>query len=517
MSNLLGLDASTQSVSAIVLDPQGMEVLAEASVSFGADLPHWDAPQGFLKSTERGVVHADPCMWLEGLDLCLERLQTSGVDFKTIAAVSGAGQQHGTVYLNARGMLALSDFAKAPSLAKAFEGAFSRATSPIWMDSSTTSQCHEIEAALGGPLEVCRRSGSVAIERFSGPQIRRFWQTEPDNYRATQRIHLVSSFLASVLAGTEAPIDFGDGAGMNLLNLAQLDWDSELMAATAPDLASRLPKAVASSTWTGTIASYFQNRYGFSDSTKVLTFTGDNPSSLVGSGGADKGRVIISLGTSDTLFAAMSEAQTDPEGCGHVFANPLGGYMTLQCFANGSLARETVKDALGYSWDAFSSAVEATPAACGGKRLLPFFVPEISPRRPQGGVRSRGFMEGNWEKDPAAARACLEGQFINMKRAAAWMALEPEVIYLTGGASRNDSIAQVVADVFATPVRRMEVSGSVALGAAMRAGLAAELLTGPDLDAFFQRTLQGTAIVPSPKCSELYATIGPDIEALLET
>ena len=70
------------------------------------------------------------------------------------------------------------------------------------------------------------------IERFAGPQIRKFWEEDPDAYRGTARIHLVSSFLCSLLIGKHAPIDTGDGAGMNLLNLSAGDWDPVLLEAT---------------------------------------------------------------------------------------------------------------------------------------------------------------------------------------------------------------------------------------------------------------------------------------------
>ena len=74
-------------------------------------------------------------------------------------------------------------------------------------------------------------------------------------------------------------------------------------------------------------------------------------------GAATPGQVVISLGTSDTLFAAMPEPRTDPNGYGHVFGNPLGGFMSLICFKNGSLARERVRDAGGFGWDQFSEAL----------------------------------------------------------------------------------------------------------------------------------------------------------------
>ena len=63
------------------------------------------------------------------------------------------------------------------TLADQLKASFSRGLSPIWMD-STSVECAEIEAAVGGAEIVCQRTGSVATERFAGPQIRKFFKTD---------------------------------------------------------------------------------------------------------------------------------------------------------------------------------------------------------------------------------------------------------------------------------------------------------------------------------------------------
>ncbi len=477
MPYLLGIDASTQSVSTAVLDAASGALVAQSSVNFGRDLPHYGCPQGFLPGGQDGEVHADPRMWLAALERCLECLVESGAPLQEVVGIGGAGQQHGTVYLTAVGVARFSQIDAQEPLAEQFQGGFSRPTSPIWMDTSTTVQCREIEAALGGASVVCARSGSVAIERFSGPQIRRFWQTQPAAYAATARVHLVSSFLCSLLAGCDAPIDHGDGAGMNLLNLETLQWDAELLGATAPGLAERLPEVVPTATVVGPVAAWLVRRYGFNPQAQVVAFTGDNPASFVGMGPLPDGSLVISLGTSDTAFAATATSHSDPRGFGHVFGHPLGGFMTLQCFRNGSLAREQIRAALGLDWDAFNHAVQQHQPTLSGDRLLPFFEPEISPRRPAGvlatGTLGALFLPEVADDTPtpqlplAAARACLEGQAANIAVASDWMPLLPQCLFLTGGASTNDTIAQVFADTFQLPVHRREATGSVAIGGAL--------------------------------------------------
>ena len=502
----LGLDASTQSCSALVIDPDAGVVVAEASVNFGERLPQYNAPSGFIPNGKNGEVHSDPRMWLDALELLLEDLQAK-CDLSKVAAISGAGQQHGSVYLNDQWLQCIDNLDTSASLSAQIEPCFARATSPIWMDTSTGEECREIAEAVGGDTIVCAKSGSIAIERFTGPQIRRFYKNNTEGYAQTARIHLVSSFLCSILCGADAPIDTGDGAGMNLLNIHAWDWDADLLKATAPDLGKRLPAAVQGATTAGTLSDYFVQKYGFAQNTPVTVFTGDNPSSIVGMGASQPGKVVVSLGTSDTFFAAMPSVLADPQGCGHVFGNPAGGSMSLQCFVNGSLAREAVKDKFEYGWDPFTAALKKTPIGNGGQVMLPFFRPEISPRINLGAPILKGSEAfENWNDPDAAIRACVEGQFVNMKLRTNWMQLQPDVIYLTGGAAKNDAIAQVVADVFQAKVQRLAVSSSVALGAALRAASHSRGLNLHELEHQFCQTEAGKTIEPKASSCAYDAT-----------
>ena len=511
----LGLDSSTQSLSALVIDPATACIVCERTVNFGKDLPHYGSPSGFLPGGTDGVVHADPRMWLEALDLLLARL-AEATDLSQIAMISGSGQQHGTVYLDETFPQRLGD-PRGDSLVERFAPAFTRATSPIWMDTSTGAECREIADAAGGNSEVCRRSGSVAVERFSGPQIRRFFKTEPEAYEKTGCIHLVSSFLASVLVGREAAIDYGDGAGMNLMNLESLAWDPVLLDATAPGLVEKLPTLGATTDVIGPISGYFTRKYGFSETCRCANFTGDNPASLVGMGSTRPGNIVISLGTSDTFFAAMPGPLTDPHGYGHVFGNPAGGFMSLICFRNGSLAREALRDAEGLDWSAFDAdALRETRDAAGANIMLPFYGPEITPRHDFSGPVSRG--SDDFESDAALrVRALLEGQFLNMRLHSRWMGLRHERIRLTGGASQNDGIARMAADVFQAPVERLAVSNSAALGAALIAAAAA----GHDLPAMqnqFCLTTDQRKIAPDASLEFVYnEALGKFEDLLRET
>ena len=504
MATVLGLDSSTQSVSAVILDTDAGTIVHEASVSFGDDLPDYGQPSGFIPGGENGEVHSDPLMWLEALELLFSRLVESGVDLSRIAAIAGSGQQHGSVYLDEGFEDTVQNLDPGKPLKFQILPHLTRQSAPIWMDTSTSDECAEIAKAMGGNAEVCRRSGSIAIERFTGPQIRRFAKMSYDSWTLTGVIHLVSSFMASIVAGKSVAMDYGDGAGMNLLNLAAGDWDDGLLEATAPELREKLPPVQPSATVAGKVSRYFVENYGLSADCEVVLFSGDNPCSLVGMGAATPGKVVIGVGTSDTLFAAMPEPRTDPNGYGHVFGNPMGGFMSLICFLNGSLARERVKDDLGLDWSAFEKeALVSTPPGNEGCMMLPFFGPEITPRVESSDAVYLGWPDG--ERDPAAVvRAVLEGQFLNMKVHSRWLGVEPQTISLTGGASRNDGIAQTVANVFGVPVSRLSVAGSAALGAAMRAAQAACGVDLARLEDTYCQPEAGSTVNPEEGVREIY-------------
>lgn len=514
MAYSLGIDGSTQSMSAIVIDLDNGKVVCECAINFGERLPQYNSPNGFFNGESSNEVYSNPLMWLDAIDLLFDELRES-CDLSKVKVISGAGQQHGSVYLNADWLKTIGQLDPKEALSKQIKPCLSRSRSPIWMDTSTTLECQEIAQAIGGNEIICQKSGSIAIERFTGPQIRRFYKTSLEAYPNTARIHLVSSFICSILSGQDCPIDTGDGAGMNLMNLETNTWDLDLIHATAPNLIDKLPEIVEGDTVVGKIADYFVTKYGFSEDTSIVVFTGDNPSSLVGTGASSPGKTVISLGTSDTFFAAMPSTVSDPNGYGHVFGNPTGGSMSLQCFLNGSLAREYLKDKFEYSWDQFTNALSQTPPGANGNCMLPFFSPEISPLYDGNGPVLKGNSNfENWRSPKLAIRACIEGQFVNMKIHTEWMQMVPEIIYVTGGASKNTAIIQILADVFQAEVQRLEVSGSVALGGAIRAAQHSLDLSLEELEAIFcSNSLE--VISPNTSNKEIYERVSDEIKSML--
>lgn len=469
MPKFLGIDCCTQRMSALVLDTDSRQIVATANVEYSDLRGPKESQDGIIPSDNALVKHSDPLMWVDALDTLLGRLQDSGFRMREIVAISGSAQQHGTVYLSKQFLSPGWLKQDAESLSDCVRPMLSRQESPTWMDSSTFDECRAIDEALGGEEKVREKSGSSATERFAAAQIRQFAHTAPEQYADTAVIHLVSSFLCSLLTGTSTSIECCDAAGMNLMNLQILDWDADLIQATAPELQKRLPEITPSSHKVGTLHPYFQ-RYGLGP-IPVVAWTGDNPSSLIGTGCWKPGAFVVSLGTSDNFFTASDKFITNPNGNGHLFLNPAGRYMPLNCFKNGSCARDFICRNFKLSWHEFDrDAFELTTPGNNGNIMLPYFTDEITPQVMNVGPVYEGNSLFKSFKDAAAiVRALVEAQAMTMRLHTRWFNQKVKTLIVTGFGSDSAGVCQVLADVFGVSVERLLNNDSAAQGAAMRA------------------------------------------------
>jgi len=514
-SYFLGLDCSTQSLSSVWIDLESGQRLDERSLVFERDLPHYNTKNGVFISGDGKIVHSSPLMWAEALDLLFQGFQKDKLPLGELLAISGSGQQHGSVYLTANATDQFRDMDIHGSLADNVARVLSRPTAPVWMDHSTTGECNEIRKALGGREQAVQLTGSDVCERFTGPQIRRFFIEEPGAYRQTGHIALVSSFLSSLIAGQISPIDYGDGAGMNLMDIRRFTWLGQALEATADHLHAKLPPLAPSHTVLGVVNPYLVLKYKVNPSAKAVVWSGDNPCSLIGTGCVSAGQTAISLGTSDTLFGAMSACRADPRAEGHMMGSPAGDYMSLICFKNGSLARERIKDQFGLNWAEFSQALRDTPPGNNGKLMLPWFEEEIVPRAPAGVVR-RELAE---DDRVGNCRAVVEGQLLAMREHSAWMGDPPTRITATGGGSANREILQIIANVFNAPVVRQDTTNGAALGAALRAAHAWTVNTrgGADWEHIVRAFTLPDAeygVDPEPEAVAVYDHMLPDYVSL---
>ncbi|EPS43963.1 hypothetical protein H072_2078 [Dactylellina haptotyla CBS 200.50] len=507
----LGLDLSTQQLKVLAVR-SNLETVFEEAISFDLDLPSYGVRKGVFVNDKDDEVYAPVAMWIEALDLILQRMKNRGFDFSRVKGISGAGQQHGSVYWSKEAETILSSLSSDKTLLEQLSpAAFSWKFSPNWQDHSTSAQVAAFEDHVGGDDLLAKATGSGGHHRFTGPQILRFVQLHPEEYSATSRISLVSSFLASLFLGKIAPIDISDVCGMNLFNIETECWDDRLISLAASP-SGNLDAAATKELYTklgevepdggknlGSISSYFVQKWGFSSDCAILPSTGDNPSTILALP-LHPQDAIVSLGTSTTIL--MSTEKYYPSPAYHMFNHPTtpGLYMFMLCYKNGGLAREEIRDAINkeagisdHSWSLFNKAAIETPvlgkSGDDSKSKVGFYfpLPEIVPN-----VHNPGFYR--FEVDSASnsvsessgwdvasdARAILESQALSMRIRSAPLLdpknPQPRRVYLVGGGSKNKALAQVLADVLGgyEGVYKLDVGNACALGAAYKALWAVE-------------------------------------------
>ncbi|XP_070961014.1 xylulose kinase isoform X2 [Oncorhynchus clarkii lewisi] len=506
----LGFDFSTQQLKVVAVDGN-LSVVHQDNVQFDSELPEFGTQGGVHIHADSLTVTSPVLMWVKALDLILGKMKNAGFDFSRVKALSGSGQQHGSVYWRKGTNQVLRDLQPGKSLHELLKGGFAVSDSPVWMDSSTTEQCQYLETAVGGAQRVADITGSRAYERFTGNQIAKIYKAQPEKYEDTERISLVSSFAASLFLGSYAAIDYSDGSGMNLMDIFSKQWADSCLEATAPHLEERLGAPVHSSAVLGLLSPYHVTRYGFPEDCKVVAFTGDNPGSLAGMR-LQEGDIAVSLGTSDTVFLWIKEPRPTVEG--HIFCNPVDrpSYMALICYKNGSLTRERIRNkCAGGSWEVFSSVLRTTPIGNNGNIGIYFDAMEITPSA----VGVHRFDKENTKVAGFSAqgeiRALVEGQFL-AKRVHAeklgYKIIPGTRVLATGGASSNKDILQVLSDVFDAPVYTIDVANSACLGCGYRAlqGLVAE--SGVSFAEAVRKAPEAQlAVTPTPGADKVFAPL----------
>jgi xylulokinase len=489
----LGLDLSTQSLTASLINPINREVVMH-SLSFDRFFSEYSSRNGVIRGEDPLVVHADPKLWIQAVDALFTWLKNKHFS-SHIRAISVSAQQHGTVYLNQSSQPAIAKMDASRPMADQLADIFSRKTSPVWMDSSTSSECDEITRALNGDSKMIEMTGSIATERFAGPQIRKYWKEAGDDYHQTHHITLISSFITSLLVGFIAPIDLGDGLGTNLANIHLKNWDAKALEATAPGLSRKLPPLLKKDIVIGKVSGYLIQRYQFNPDTDVINGSGDNPSSLAGLGLLGNPLYhAISMGTSDTYFGYIPRLRKKARKTGHIFGTADGRYMFLICFKNGSLARDHFKKTYHLDWETFSNILLKTPPGNNGKIMLAHLLPEITPRILSPGIHRFGGL--NPDDPESNVRAVAEGQVMAYYLHSIRIGTRPDKIFVTAGASENKGMLNIIAQVFQTSVSTLRIKESAALGAAFRAAYASMISRGMKItwDDLFDAFLKDSTV-----------------------
>ncbi len=383
---VLGIDASTQSLSAVLLHSPSGEIVWSGSLAYRDD-PRllglgFEHDTMIIPPRETGEAEQPPRLFIAALDALFGDLKAAGIDTAVIAAINTSGQQHGHVYLNAR---AEADFARlrepvnaGESLLSKLANGFAYGGAPIWKTANTAAEAAHIRAAVGGQAAIIERTGSDIPLRFSAAVHRKLAVRYPSAYAATRHIVQISSFIPAILVGDcTIPVDFGNACGTGLMNYRARAWDDVVMKAVAGDLpggaaalAAKLPPIVHPLTVCGTVAEYFQQKYGLAATCRVVAGSGDNPQSKVLASGD-----LLSLGTSFVYMIVSPDGGIDASGTVNAMYDGLGRPFNFACRTNGALAWDQLRLRHGLGAKDYATCDSALVKTAAGS-LIRFWHPD---------------------------------------------------------------------------------------------------------------------------------------------
>ncbi|PXX58847.1 xylulokinase [Nocardia tenerifensis] len=425
-AKVAGVDSSTQSCKVVVCDAETGELLHQASA------PHPDGTE------------VSPHAWWEAL--CAAG---SGL-LEQVDAVAVAGQQHGLVALDAEGRPVRDAL--------------------LWNDVRSAAAADELILELGGARAWADAVGSVPLAAFTVTKLRWLADHEPERADRTARVMLPHDYLTWRLRGggpddpaLEPTTDRGDASGTGYWSPADCDYRKDLLALGFRGRTPEVPRVLAPAEAAGRTPS----------GVLVAAGTGDNAGAALGLGLGD-GDVVVSLGTSGTVFARTAAPSADASGAVAGFADATGAFLPLVCTLNAARVLRYAADLLGVDLATLETLAAQAPPGADGLVLLPYLSGERTPNLPHATGSLHG-LRPETMRPSHIARAAFEGMLCNMAEALDHLRSRGtgvRRVLLIGGAARSGLVAEIAAQIFGVPVTVPQPNEYVALGAARQAAWA---------------------------------------------
>jgi xylulokinase len=425
MSLVAGIDSSTQSCKVVIRDAETGKLVRQGRA-------------GHPDGTE---VHPDA--WWSALQQAIE--EAGGLD--DVAAASVAGQQHGMVVLDADGEVVR------PAL--------------LWNDTRSAGAAAELIDDLGGG-DKGRQAwvdavGIVPVASFTLTKLRWLARNEPENAERVAAVCLPHDWLTWKLAGAQRldalRTDRSDASGTLYWSAATDQYRPDLLELGFGRLITT-PEVLGP---TG-IAGHLPN------GAPLGPGAGDNAAAGLGAG-ALPGDVVISIGTSGTVFVSSDVAPSDPGGTVSGFADCTGRFLPIVVTLNAARVLDAAAKLLDVSHERLSELALSAPAGADGLVLIPYLEGERTPNRPL----ATGAIHGLTLKtsDPAhIARAAVEGMLCALADgldALVQHGASANRIVLVGGGARSEAVRRIAPALFGLPVLVPPPGEYVADGAARQA------------------------------------------------
>ena len=444
---IMALDAGTTSNRCILFDQEG-RVRAAAQKEF---------PQIFPKPG--WVEHDAREIWATQLGVAVEAMGKIGATAADIAAIGITNQRETTV---------VWDRATGEPVYNAI----------VWQCRRTSAYCDELKAR-GYAEAIRRKTGLVVDAYFSGPKIRWILDNVPGTRRRAEAGELlfgtVETWLIWLLTGGRVHVtDYSNASRTMLFNINTLDWDEELL--DLMDIPrSMLPTPVPSSQVYGETDPGF-----FGRSIPIAGAAGDQQAALFGQACFTPGQAKNTYGTGCFLlmntgdkpvFSSSGLVTTVAWGLGSRVSYALEGSI----FVAGA-AIQWLRDEMRLIDSAADSEYHAGKVAdTAGCYVVPAFTGLGAPYWDQyarGAIvgLTRGVNKNHIIRATLESIAYQVSDVLEAMRADSGIALTS--LKVDGGASSNNVLMQLQADILQVTVHRPVCVETTALGAAYLAGLA---------------------------------------------
>jgi glycerol kinase len=455
MAYLLALDQGTTSSRAIVFDADG-GVVAMAQQEFPQIYP------------ESGWVEHDPeAIWQSQLDTGRQALTKAGLAARDIVGLGITNQRETTL---------VWDRATGRPIHNAI----------VWQDRRTAATCAALKDAGHEPL-FRELTGLLLDPYFSGTKLAWILDDVPGARARAERGELafgtVDTWLVWRLTGGRVhATDVSNAARTLMFDIRRNAWSDELLALLKVPRAV-LPEVLPSASDFGST-----DTEHFGTPIRIGGIAGDQQAALFGQSCTKPGMVKNTYGTGCfMLMHTGSEAKPSANGLLTTSAAQPDGTPAYalegSVFVAGAVV-QWLRDGLGMirSSNEIGPLAESVPDA-GGVYFVPAFVGLGSP---YWDPFARGTMLGITRGTTRAhiARAALESiafQSAELIEAMQSDAGAPiETLRVDGGATVNDLLMQIQADLLGVPVVRPHVAETTALGAAYLAGLTTGVWQGTE-------------------------------------
>ena len=474
----LGFDVGTQGTKAVVVDASRATIVARASCSYG-----------LREGLPPGHMEQDPAIWIDAVART-GREVLRDVDPTRVAGIGISGQQHGAVVLDAQGEVVRP--------------------AKLWCDTATAAQARELS----------QRSGRPVPTGFTASKLLWLQRQEPENWARVHTVLLPHDYVNFVLTGIAA-MECGDASGTGWFDPRRREHDADAMAAIDARLAQRVPPLRRAGELLGPLSARGAALLGLPAGVPVALGGGDNMMSAIGSGATTAGVVVVSLGTSGTIFARSAVPVIDEAGLIAPFCSSDGGWLPLLCVMNATGPLVEIQELTGLGHEALTAAAREVAVGSEGMLFVPFLVGERVPDLPEATGTLLGVRPGSL-RPGALYRAALEGVAANLTlglQRLRNLGIEADEVRLVGGAAKNTLWQQILADCFGVPVRPLLEAESGALGAALQALWSVRRQVEPDLscDAVARPFVQlGDAVAPDARRGPAHRGLLVRFEAALQ-